>query len=157
MNLNPLLVFLVYATNEVEALLLALEGLLLCAQLFLLLLLAANHVFHGLSFELVRLFLHFDHFCVLDALLLQAVGLVGVALGPLVLIKSDGRLLVRAHLLVALRSLAVLGLALRLQLFLLAARLLVAHADLHDLHRLFLRLLDFLPRLRTEKKPNHVA
>ena len=70
LNLNSFFVFLVDASDQVEALLLPLKCLLLMAQLLLLLFLAADHVFHRLSLQLVRLLLHRDHFLVLQAFLL---------------------------------------------------------------------------------------
>jgi len=70
LNLNSSLVFFVDSTDEVQPLLLPLQGVFLGSQLFLLLFLAPNHVFHRLCFQLVRLLLHFDHLLVLLTLLL---------------------------------------------------------------------------------------
>jgi hypothetical protein len=70
LNLNSSLVFFVDSADEVQPLLLSFQGVFLGSQLFLLLLLASNHVFHSLRFKLVRLLLHLDHLLMLLTLLL---------------------------------------------------------------------------------------
>jgi len=94
LNLNSLLVFFVDTTDQVEPLLLTLQGLLLGAQLLLLLFLPADHVLHGLGLELVGLLLHVDHLLMLHALLLESIGLSSVTIAMVVLIEPDRRALV---------------------------------------------------------------
>lgn len=147
LNLNSFLVFFVNATNEIQALLLALEGVFLGAKLLLLLFLATDHMLHSLRLQLIRFLLHVNHFLVLLTLLLQTVGFVGVALGL--------RLLVVLHscaLVVPLFSQALLCFRLFLRLLgaqdlLLCSSLFVSLAHLHDIDGLSLCLLDFFPCL----------
>jgi hypothetical protein len=101
--------------------------------------------------------LHINHFLVLDALLLEAFGLSRVTLCLRLLIVIDGCALVFSHFGVALGPLAVLSLLLRDVLIFLLPRLLVAHAHLHDFDSLLLRLLDFLPRLRSTSHDKIIA
>lgn len=53
LDLDPLLIFFVDASDQIEPLLLLLEGLFLGAKFLLLFLLATNHVLHGLGLEFV--------------------------------------------------------------------------------------------------------
>lgn len=146
MNLNSFLVFFIDASNQVKTLLLALEGELLGAQLFLLLFLATDHMFHGLSLELVRLFLHIDHFLVLHALLFQTLSLFQITLVLRILVEADGGTLLVSQGCVALRPLLVFVVPLAREGVLFVAVFLVSLTYLHDLHRLLLRILDFFPR-----------
>ena len=147
LNLNSFLVFFIDASNQVKTLLLALEGELLGAQLFLLLFLATDHMFHGLSLELVRLFLHIDHFLVLHALLFQTLSLFQITLVLRILVEADGGTLLVSHGCVALRPLLVFVVPLAREGVFFVAVFLVSLTYLHDLHRLLLRILDFFPRL----------
>ena len=147
LNLNSFFVFLVNSSDQVESLLLALQGLLLGAQLLLLLFLAPNHVFHCLSLQLVRLLLHRYHFVVLGPFLFESNGLMRVTLLLVVAIESYCCTLVIAIRRVAFGALPLLLGALVCQHLLLMLGLLVSLAHLHDLDSLLFRLLDLLPCL----------
>lgn len=150
LNLNSLFIFLVNSPDQVQALLLPLEGVFLLAQVPLLLLLVADHVLHRLRLDLLALLLQVDELLVLLALALQLVGFASVSLGLLLIVELDGLLLVLAVLSVTLHAIAVLGLLLRTDQVLLLAVLRVALPHLHDVDRLFLSLLDFLPSLHKD-------
>ena len=89
LDLNSFLVFLVNSPNEFETLVAFFQSLFLSSQFFLLLFLTPDHMFHSLSFQLVRLLLHIDHFKVLLALILKAIGLTPVAVGMVALVVVD--------------------------------------------------------------------
>lgn len=145
LNLNSLLVFFVNAANQVESLLLTFQGLLLSAQLLLLLLLAADHVLHSLRLELVRLFLHFNHFLVLHALLLQPVSLSSVAVSLVILIELNRSTLIFTVTSELFSPHAVLFGPLCRQVLLISACFLITLAHFHNIDGLFLGVLDFFP------------
>jgi len=145
LNLNSFLVFFIDSTDQVKTLLLALESELLSAQLFLLLLLTANHMFHGLSLELVRLFLHVDHFLMLSTLLFQAFSFPDVVFILHRFVVGDLVLLHSTFVFVFLLARLVFSESLPLKLLLFFILILVALAHLHDLNRLLFGVLDFFP------------
>ena len=151
LNLNSFLVFFIDSTDQVKTLLLALESELLSAQLFLLLLLTANHMFHGLSLELVRLFLHVDHFLMLSTLLFQAFSFPDVVFILHRFVVGDLVLLHSTFVFVFLLARLVFSESLPLKLLFFFILILVALAHLHDLNRLLFGVLDFFPGLYNER------
>ena len=147
LNLNSLLVLIIDLVNEVDALLSFLQSILLSAQLFLLLFLTLDHMLHRLSLKLVRLLLHIDHFKVLLALLFQTPCLVSVPALVVLQICVDVVSLTIAILRVLHGASVGLRLALLSKSFLFIHRLLVPHANIHDILSLLLGLFDFFPRL----------
>ena len=151
LNLNSFFVFLVNSSDQVESLLLSLQGLLLSAQFFLLLFLAPNHVFHSLSLQLVRLLLHRYHFVMLGPFLFKSNGLMRVTLLLVIAIKSYCCTLIIAIGGVTFSALPLFICSLICQHLLLVLVLLVSLAHLHDLDSLLFRLLDLLPCLQKQK------
>lgn len=116
----------------------------------LFLLLVADHLFHGVSLQLLGPLLNLNHFFVLSSFLLQTFR-ISVVLGSFVLfVGNDFVLLSFTEHSVTLCKFTLLSFALCLQSLLLLGQLLVADSNLHDILSLLLVLLNFLPSLHTQ-------